>query len=232
MKSSNVIELKIKERNLLAKIFNWICIPTVILLFLFDTPTYADNDLPKGISCSFLMDHFRGGKSNQVSCTMFPEKAFSSSHYNYPRSEHCKVESTFSIHTLENFLIDFEKNLVTYKEVEYLSEYGKQEMINHWVGEGDTKEEAEEKVNIRKETFLAKNIDQVVVTRQRIFTDPVTEERIPWDEKRHQAFYHVFFDDRVFNMGEYVADSVISWFWTAGKTSYMRLRFGSCKILE
>lgn len=193
----------------------------VILCFLFYTPTYADNDLPRGISCSFLMDHFEGGKSNQVYCSMSPEN----------RSEHCRDESTFSIHNLENFLIDFEKNLVTYKEVKYLSEYGKQHMMNHYVEKGDTKEVAEAKVSYREETFLAKNIDQVVVTREQMIKDPVTEELI-WFENRYQTNYHVFFDDRVFNMGEYVADSIISNFSTVGNSSFMNLRFGSCKILE
>jgi len=65
----------------------WPHIVAVLSLFAFGRVAFADNS-----ECAFIQEKYSSGKPNKASCSMLPEKAYSTSLHTVGRSNHCQVD--------------------------------------------------------------------------------------------------------------------------------------------
>ena len=78
-----------------------------ISLFAFGSVAYADS-----FECAFIQEKYSSGKSNEASCSMLPEKVYSTKFYTPSRNNHCKVDSVYSFEDLLDVVVDTGKKAV------------------------------------------------------------------------------------------------------------------------
>lgn len=207
---------------------NILIVATAIVIFC--NSAHSESKLPKGIKCLFSMEPYPEGKSNQASCGMMPEEIFSTRNYRKKRNQHCKVEGTHSVSEFKNFHIDFERYIVSYDDVYYLSEHGKKSQKAYYIREGLSEEVAERKVERKSKTLYEESIDKVFFQNDAEYFDPITKEFL----KRpiNTRIYNVVFGKHIFQMKELVPEAIISDFESVGQNSWLSMRFGKCKILK
>jgi hypothetical protein len=199
-------------------------------LLIFSSAAHSESKLPKGIKCLFSMEAYPEGKSNQASCGMSPEIIFSSRYNKKPRNQHCDIGSTYSVNKYEDFFIDFKRNVISYNAVSYLSNYGKKQQKAYYIKKGHTEDAAKKKVESRRKDKIMKKIGEVFISQEALFVDPVTGEYLK--KPKQQKIYNVFFEDKLFQMAEFVPQAIISYFATDKGNSWLNMKFGKCKILR
>jgi hypothetical protein len=82
------------------------------LTFLFLYPSIS---LSQTFKCEFIQEKFKGGKTNEGTCTGDPEILFSHKSYVSPRNKHCEVdEKVFSYEDYTNYIVDLENKKITF----------------------------------------------------------------------------------------------------------------------
>lgn len=108
-----------------------------ILIILFVFPSIS---LSQTFKCEFISEKFKGGKSNEGSCSGDPEIIFSSRGYTHPRNQHCKLEDNHRFNDYLNFIVDMDKKMVSYSFRSGLTEFGLDDMVLYEKRKGNTNE--------------------------------------------------------------------------------------------
>jgi hypothetical protein len=98
---------------------------SIIFIIIISFPASAEI-----FECAFLQDKYASGKSNKASCSMLPEKVYSTKDYSPKKNEHCEVEAVSRYEDLEDVKIDTEKGVISWVEHSALTEDYKPKLPN------------------------------------------------------------------------------------------------------
>ena len=133
--------------------------------------------------CAFIQDKYKNGKPNKASCSMLPEKVFSSALYTQDKSEHCKVEEVYSYEDLEDMIVDTNRKNVIWTKHFGLSDYGKQQMKESYIKKGMDEKEADVKVNFERKDLETFDIVSHVKSDTTIYYDEITKKLFTPEKK-------------------------------------------------
>jgi hypothetical protein len=85
--------------------------PLTFLLSLTFLFLYPSISFSQTFKCEFISEKFKGGKSNEGSCSGDPELV-----YGKPRNEHCKVEDNPLFFDYKDYIVNLTEKQMIYKE--------------------------------------------------------------------------------------------------------------------
>ena len=183
---------------------------------------------PYGLECAFLEDNFKGALTNNITCTMSPDIVFSSKTYKNTNPLYCDQDEVFSVDQFKNFSVDFKKEIVSYTKTSELSESALIRMKRYYIDEGKSESEAEELINYKRSQDLTYDIDDLVLTKRTLYLDPITGKY----NRKEKTTYNVHFDNSILHFTEGIPEAIITRFTGNAKNSWIRLRFGKCRVLQ
>lgn len=201
-----------------------------VLLFLSASmamPVFAQT-----FECAFLQDKYASGKTNKASCSMLPEKVYSTKGYTPKKNEHCDIDKVYLYEDIEDVVIDSKSGLISWTKHRGLTEDAKPKHKKYLIKKGHSEKEAVKRVNFenrQQESFIIKTHQ---TSKQRIFIDGVTGKILdPPKEVPEHNF--IFTDGRsIFYM--YIPESsghaILMEPRGDAETSWVGMRFGKCRI--
>jgi hypothetical protein len=207
------------------------------LTFLFLYPSIS---LSQTFKCEFIQEKFKGGKSNEATCSGDPELSFSSKNHTTPRHEHCDIDIVNHYNDYIDFNIDTSNKTVTYNVKSGKTSHGMDMSVLRHKRKGDmSEEEVREsygKTRIRTQeglemtvqsfsqmveknkgnNFKGNKTTSYLITYKTVYPKRITENEdfytlyIPQSGKSTLSEYHTFTDQN---------DS----------SSWVSLKFGKCE---
>ena len=99
-------------------------ISILLILFIFPSISFSQT-----FKCEFVSEKFKGGKSNQGTCTGDPEISFSSSVKTSSRTNHCKVDSNIRYYDYLDFVVVLDIKLISYSFKSKMTNHGIDKMV-------------------------------------------------------------------------------------------------------
>ena len=92
--------------------------PLTFLLSLTFLFLYPSISLSQTFKCEFIQERFKGGKTNEGSCSGNPEIVFSTEYDLKPRNKHCEVDdySKYFSRYLIDYRVDLDNKIISYKD--------------------------------------------------------------------------------------------------------------------
>ena len=184
--------------------------------------------------CAFLQERYATGKPNKASCSMLPEKVYSTSRYTHKKTEHCNVESVYSYEDIEDVVIDTKQGVVSWKTHYGITEDAKPRQKKYYLKQGDSEEEANKKVNLEKEEKEYFQIKSHLVSEQRIWIDDVTGKVL--SPPKIVPEHNLMFTDGRSMFYLYIPESsghaILLEPTGMADASWVSMRFGKCRIKQ
>jgi hypothetical protein len=184
--------------------------------------------------CAFLQDKYASGKSNKASCSMLPEKVYSTKDYSPKKNEHCEVEAVYSYEDLENVKIDTEKGTVSWVEHTGLTDETKQKQKEYYLKQGKNAKEADEEVNIEHRERQTYQIKGYHKSQQPIYFDPLMKK--PFKPRKEVPAHTIIFADGTELFYLYIPESsghaILLRPTGMMDSSWVEMKFGNCRKLK
>ena len=110
-------------------------ISILLILFIFPSISFSQT-----FKCEFVSEKFKGGKSNQGTCTGDPEISFSSSVKTSSRTNHCKVDSNIRYYDYLDFVVVLDIKLISYSFKSKMTNHGIDKMVLYEKKKGNVDE--------------------------------------------------------------------------------------------
>jgi len=186
------------------------------------------------IVCAFIPD-VSAGKSSQASCSLDPEKAFSSTSYKQPASDHCSINSLGTSSTWKAFEVDLASKNVSW-EFDYIADHERREkfiqgiMSKEAIDHQDATRLYEERMVLK----ISEPVRSISKTQDRLYNDPISQEF--YDPPRLVNSLIIEFGDAGSNYVMHIAGlhnkAIVTEFTNFGDISWVGMRFGRCRISE
>jgi len=164
------------------------------------------------IFCEFKQEAHPDGKSNEASCAMSPENTQSTKHYTPNRNDHCDTSHPLLIQDYNNFIVDIERNSVSYDHRSYIPNFAK-EMLDG---------------NLDKSNYIEHNIDNIFYTSTKILRKNGKFLKRPYPKA---TIYNIVYDGNILQVIEGIPEAILSRIETIGDdNSWLDIRFGICRI--
>ena len=212
---------------------------TIILIcFTLEAHAKEKTNLPKKLECAFLIERIKGGKANRASCGHSSEKIFSTARnpQSHPRAELCKMGYISSGLDYKNFIVDFDKNLITYDTVYKTSDFFKPEMEKYYLKMGKSKAEINQILNSKpKPNTNTATIKNVLISKRDLYRDQITKERYKPTKKIRSymiSYEDVIGDIYTLSYAENIPETIITSFVGNSENSWVNIRFGNCRMIN
>lgn len=199
-----------------------------ILYFSMPLSLYAET-----FECAFIQDKYSKGKSNMASCSMLPEKVYSTKWHSPDKGEHCNIKEVLRYEDIEDFLVEIDAGYVTFvKHIGYTDD-AKQRLKEHYIQEGRSQAEAEKSVNSENKFEEFALIKSHTVSQQTIDLDSVTLKRLDLPRKIPE---HHFILDGMSTYYLYIPESsghaILIEPTGMEDCSWVNIRFGKCRKID
>ncbi len=196
---------------------------------------YVTSSSGEVFECGFTQEKFPNGKPNIASCSMLPEKVYSTK-WDMPKNyEHCKVEPVYLYEDLEDVIINTEKRTVTWTKHTGVTQEAIQEFKKHYIKEGASEKEAENKVNNieKKETEKFKIVFHHK-SSQSIFFDEITKKLYDPPKKVPQHTFIISDNYNIFYiyLPESSGHTILLKPDGMADDSWVKMQFGRCRKLK
>lgn len=124
--------------------------------FFYSLPAYSQGSL----ECRFISEPRPDGKKNEATCSADPEDVFSSIYHTPQRWKHCQNRKVYEIRNIENMIVNFSANLVSWDTVFYLPEFAADNLIEYQKNNNKKVQSKEELMKKSKlsDLFYIKNV--------------------------------------------------------------------------
>ena len=206
-----------------------LCIILVLLLDILSVPHHGlSSEL--AFECGFLQERFPRGKSNEASCSMDPDKVFSTSQHEHDKNDHCRIEAVSHYEDYINFFVTDE--LVSWKEQFGVTETFKLKMKKYYIEQGKTEKEAEESINVTRSTNYSFRVSNHYMGQDNIYIDSLTQQ--PYKPPKKQNIHIYTFGNDIQSFSLYIPEinkkAILIEYSSTEDSSWVRIRFGTCRI--
>ena len=209
--------------------FRYLQIATVCAAIALSLPVHA-----AFFECAFLQEKHAAGKSNKASCSMLPEKVYSTKWYTPKQTEHCDIDKVHSYEDIEDVIINTEVGIITWKKHYGLTEDAKTSQKRYYIEHGDSEEEADKKVNFEKKQEEYFQIKSHHVSEQNIWIDEVTGKLL--DPPKKIPYHNLMFTDGRSMFYLYIPESsghaILLEPNGMADSSWVEMRFGRCRSMK
>lgn len=186
----------------------------------------------ESFECAFIQDKYPSGKSNKASCSMTPERVFSSRNHTPKKGDHCMVEGVYEYEDYVDFLVDSVTKTVTWTRRSGLTEDAKPRHKAYLIKKGSTDQEAEADVQqVHVDDNNNFRIVSHVRSTTRIRRDEVTRKRLK--PPREVPEHHFTLMNSIYLYYLYIpeasGDAILIEPTGSGGASWINIRFGKCR---
>ena len=181
------------------------------------------------LECGFIQEKIVNGKSNEASCSMDPEKVFSTSQYHHKPTAHCDVDEVYGYTDYINFLVD--DKFARWKSQYGLTEKGKLKQKQYYIQKGKSEEEAERSVNSIHVIKYLFPVFSHFVGHDKIWINSLTQK--PYKKPRKQKTHIYTFGDDNQSFTLYIPEisgkAILIEYSSMEDLSWVNIRFGNCR---
>lgn len=202
----------------------------VILLFatMFITHDALSSELT--FECGFIQEKLPQGKSNKASCSMDPDKVYSTSGHQHDKNDHCDIEPVSHYEDYLNFLVT--DAFVSWKAQEGLTEAFKPRMKKYYIEHGESQEKAEELVNSTDSIDYSFSVFSHYVGQSDIRINSLTNE--PYEKPKKQKIHVYTFGNKRQSFSLYIPEIskkvILIQYSSSEDSSWVGIRFGRCRV--
>ncbi|MCK4622969.1 MAG: hypothetical protein KAT62_12230 [Desulfuromonadales bacterium] len=204
---------------------------SIIVLALLSSPSFTQAET---FECSFIQEKYPSGKPNAASCSMLPEEVYSSRWYTPEKTQHCKIDSVYSYEDLTDFLVDTNMKKAQWVVDFGLTEDAKTTQKAYYIKEGFSKEEAENRVNVKKKTEVYTRIVSHNISKTRIYIDEITGKSLdpPKEIPEHNMILSNINSTYLLYLPEASGHAILMEPTGMADSSWVQIRFGKCRKLK
>lgn len=203
----------------------------LVLLFLV---SISKTSSAQTFECAFLQDKYASGKPNKASCSMLPEKVYSTKWYTPKPSEHCDIENVYMYQDMEDVIVDTKAGVVSWTRHFGLTDDAKPKQKKYYMDKGDTEEEANKKVNSERRMKESFRIKAHYVSKQNIFIDDITGKAL--DPPKNIPQHSLIFSNNTWLFHMYIPESsgyaILMEPSGGADSSWVEMRFGRCRKVK
>lgn len=181
--------------------------------------------------CAFLQEQSPSGKSNKATCSMLPEKVFSTRFHTPEKNAHCEVKPVVAIEDLTDVLVDTGMRTVAWTLESRLTEESKRSLQARYIKEGMSKEEAEKQVNRERADRELFQIASHIKSMSRITLDEITGKIL--DPPKEAPEHHLVVRNKIYLYYLYIPEAsghaILLEPITEADSSWINMRFGKCR---
>lgn len=145
-----------------------------IFAFMFVLLLEANSARGECFECAFIQEKYSSGKPNEASCSMLPEKVYSTKWHTPRKDEHCDIKAVYSFEDLTDVMVDTDKESVIWTSHYGLTDEAKPKQKAYYIKQGMSEDEADKKVNFEKKDTQFFRIVTHYKSNTRIYFDEVT----------------------------------------------------------
>jgi hypothetical protein len=180
--------------------------------------------------CGFVQEKAPDGKPNQATCSMDPDKVFSTALNRHARNELCSIPSTGLYIDLVDFLVTDQK--ISWKSVAGLIESFKSKQKQYYINQGKSEEEAERSVNATLTTNYSFSVFSHYVAHNNVNFNSLTGRF--YEQPKPQKVYVYTFGNDISTYTLYIPEiskkAVLIEYSAEEDSSWAEMFFGSCRI--
>jgi hypothetical protein len=179
--------------------------------------------------CGFIQEKSVNGKSNEASCSMDPEKVFSTSQYHHKPTDHCDVDEVYGYEDYINFFIN--DKLARWDWQYGLIESAKPRQKRYYIQQGKSEEEAEKSVNAIHVRHYMFPVFSHFINQDEILINSLTQK--PYKNPRKQKIHIYTFGDDSWSFTLYIPEvsgkAILIKYSSEEDSSWVNIRFGTCR---
>jgi hypothetical protein len=206
----------------------------VFIFVVVSILAFIGTGLAETFECAFLQDKYESGKSNKASCSMLPEKVYSTKDYTPKKNEHCEVIGVYLYEDLEDVKIDTEKSTVSWVEHTGFTEDAKKTQKKYYLKEGKSAKEADKDVNIEHREHETYRITAYYKSQDLLRFDAVMKK--VFDPPKKVTVHTIIFTNGTQLFYLYIPESsgyaILLQPSELENSSWVDMRFGNCRKLK
>ncbi len=205
---------------------------SAIMFVLLLITQYAHGE---SFECAFIQEKYSSGKSNQASCSMLPEKVYSTKWHTPRKNEHCEVKAVYSLFDdLTDVIVNTDKKSVIWTNHLGIIDDAKTKQKANYIKQGMSEDKADKKVNFEKKDMEYFKIVTHYKSNTRIYFDEVTgkafhpPKEVPEHtlilSNKHSLFY--------LYIPEASGHAILLAPRGEADSSWINIRFGKCRKIK
>jgi hypothetical protein len=205
-----------------------ISILSLAAFLIYPDPLFADTQF----ECGFIQEKLPNGKSNEASCSMDPDKVYSTARYQHKQNEHCDIDEVINYTDYIDFYVS--EKTVSWKSNEGVTQRAKSTLKAIFMKRGESPQEAEKIVNAVHVRDYAFPVFSHYIGQQNIYLNSLTQQ--PY-EKPYKERIHIFtFGDYFHSFSLYVPEiskkAILIEYSSMEDASWVNIRFGTCREIS